>query len=323
RPDVVAGHLRLRRAVVPGEVLAVDVEHGQSRSGRADPDPVGGVDMDRPHEVVAQAVADAPDAEADAVVARQAVAGGDPQVALPVFVDGVDAVRGQAVEHADLARLRQLRHGRGGQSRRQQEQAQPRTHHPVPHRPAPHRTPLVARSAPAPLDPGASSQRCDAGASFTTPGLRLESVRALLRQFPGNTMPAIRHCSPSRTAALLALCLVAGACSQAPPRAALPADPTASAALEAHPDAATYALDPVHTRVMIAVDHAGFSKAIGTASGTTGTLQLVAGSWDGARVDAEIPLSRLDFGDEGWNRAVTARGLLDSERHPTASFRSI
>ena len=136
-------------------------------------------------------------------------------------------------------------------------------------------------------------------------------------------MQAIRYCSPPRMAALLALCLIAGACSQAPPRAALPADPAASPAPGAHPDAATYALDPVHTRVMIAVDHAGFSKAIGTASGTTGTLQLVAGSWDGARVDAEIPLSRLDFGDEGWNRAVTARGLLDSERHPTASFRSI
>ncbi|HOZ24794.1 MAG TPA: polyisoprenoid-binding protein, partial [Thermomonas sp.] len=28
-----------------------------------------------------------------------------------------------------------------------------------------------------------------------------------------------------------------------------------------------YAFDPVHTRVMFAIDHAGFSKAIGTISG--------------------------------------------------------
>ena len=33
-----------------------------------------------------------------------------------------------------------------------------------------------------------------------------------------------------------------------------------------------YQLDPVHTRVVFAVGHAGFSKAIGTVSGSTGTL---------------------------------------------------
>ena len=33
---------------------------------------------------------------------------------------------------------------------------------------------------------------------------------------------------------------------------------------------ARYNLDPVHTRVMFAIDHAGFSKAIGTVSGSTG-----------------------------------------------------
>ena len=35
---------------------------------------------------------------------------------------------------------------------------------------------------------------------------------------------------------------------------------------------ATYAIDPVHTRVMFAVSHAGFSNALGTFSGSTGTL---------------------------------------------------
>jgi len=134
------------------------------------------------------------------------------------------------------------------------------------------------------------------------------------------------HChrpSRPRCTALLALCLAAGACSQAPPRAVPPADQAATPAAAAHPDAETWSLDPVHTRIMIAVDHAGYSKAIGTVSGTTGSLQLVPGSWEGAQVVAEIPLSRLDFGDEGWNRAVAAGGLLDSGRHPVASFRSL
>src|SRR5690606_30306687 len=144
-----------------------------------------------------------------------------------------------------------------------------------------------------------------------------------LRHCPGNAMRTRRHRWPLRAAALLALCALAGACSQAPPRGALPAGEAAAPVAAAHPDARAYALDPVHTRIAIAVDHAGFSKAIGTVSGSTGTLQLVPGSWDGASVVVEIPLSQRDFGDEAWNRAVAAGGLLDSGRHPTASFRSV
>lgn len=125
---------------------------------------------------------------------------------------------------------------------------------------------------------------------------------------------------PLRLPALAALFAIACACSQSPPRGAVPA---AAGAEPPHPDALAYALDPVHTRIAIAVDHAGFSKAIGTVSGTTGTLHLVPGSWEGARVEASIPLSRLDFGDGDWNRAVAGGGLLDSGRHPVANFRSL
>lgn len=81
-----------------------------------------------------------------------------------------------------------------------------------------------------------------------------------------------------------------------------------------------YALDPVHTRVMFAVDHAGFSRAIGTVSGTTGTLRLDPGDWSSARVEARVPMQRLDLGDDAWNRATLAGNLLDAERHPDAVF---
>ena len=84
--------------------------------------------------------------------------------------------------------------------------------------------------------------------------------------------------------------------------------------------AAPYRLDPVHTRVVLAVDHAGFSKAIGTVSGSTGTLWTNGEDWTDARVDVSVPLERLDFGDADWNRAVAARGLLDTARHPVARF---
>lgn len=83
-----------------------------------------------------------------------------------------------------------------------------------------------------------------------------------------------------------------------------------------------YALDPVHTRILVAVDHAGFSKALGTLSGATGTLHFDPDDWTVARVEVEIPLSRLDFGDADWNRATLARSLLDAGTHPVASFAS-
>jgi polyisoprenoid-binding protein YceI len=88
----------------------------------------------------------------------------------------------------------------------------------------------------------------------------------------------------------------------------------------AEPD--TYAIDPVHTRVLVAVDHAGFSSALGTLSGAQGTLWFDpdADDWRGARVEVDLPLERLDFGDEAWNRATRARGLLDAEAHPVARF---
>lgn len=85
-------------------------------------------------------------------------------------------------------------------------------------------------------------------------------------------------------------------------------------------DAEAWRLDPVHTRVMLAVDHAGFSKAIGTISGSTGVLVFTPGDWAGARIEAEVPLARLDFGDEKWNRAVGAGNLLDVADHPVARF---
>ena len=89
-----------------------------------------------------------------------------------------------------------------------------------------------------------------------------------------------------------------------------------------HAEPARYALDPVHTRVLVAVDHAGFSTALGTISGSSGTLRFSPGDWAGARVEVEIPLQRLDFGDPDWNRATLARNLLDADAHPVATFRS-
>jgi len=83
---------------------------------------------------------------------------------------------------------------------------------------------------------------------------------------------------------------------------------------------ATYQLDPVHTRVLFAISHAGFSQAMGTVSGSTGLFQFDPGDWSQARVEVSVPLDRADLGDAAWNKAMAAGNLLDTRRHPQATF---
>src|SRR5690606_41383373 len=73
-----------------------------------------------------------------------------------------------------------------------------------------------------------------------------------------------------------------------------------------------YVLDPVHTRVLFRVDHAGFSRALGTFSGATGELLFAPGHWSSARLAVDIPLERLDLRDPAWTQRVLGRGCLDA-----------
>ncbi|WP_159015489.1 YceI family protein [Cognatiluteimonas profundi] len=83
---------------------------------------------------------------------------------------------------------------------------------------------------------------------------------------------------------------------------------------------ASYQLDPVHTRVLFLVSHAGYSQAMGTVSGSTGTVTFDPDDWSSARLSVSVPMTRLDMGDAGWNRAVDAPALLDVAAHPVATF---
>ena len=84
--------------------------------------------------------------------------------------------------------------------------------------------------------------------------------------------------------------------------------------------AARYALDPVHTRVMFELSHAGYSQAIGTVSGSTGELVFDPQDWSSAKVAVSVPVAKLDMGDAGWSRAAIRSGLLDGARFPVATF---
>ncbi|KQY51026.1 YceI family protein [Lysobacter sp. Root494] len=92
----------------------------------------------------------------------------------------------------------------------------------------------------------------------------------------------------------------------------------AGAANAAGPE--TYALDPVHTRVVFLVEHAGFSRAMGAISGSSGTLRFDRDDWRDAQLDVTVPLTRLDLGDAKWNAAALAGNLLDGKRYPEARF---
>lgn len=81
-----------------------------------------------------------------------------------------------------------------------------------------------------------------------------------------------------------------------------------------------YRLDPVHTRVLFAIDHAGFSQALGTISGSQGVLDFDPEDWPSARLEVTVPLTRLELGDAKWNQATLARNLLDGRRYPQAHF---
>ena len=81
-----------------------------------------------------------------------------------------------------------------------------------------------------------------------------------------------------------------------------------------------YAIDPVHTRVMFEIDHAGFSKAIGTVSGSQGSLYFDPEDWHGSRLDVVVPMTALDMGDSGWTASVFAPRFLDIRRYPQARF---
>lgn len=82
----------------------------------------------------------------------------------------------------------------------------------------------------------------------------------------------------------------------------------------------TYALDPVHTRVVFLVEHAGFSRAMGAISGSSGTVRFDRDDWRSAQLDVTVPLTRLDLGDAKWNAAALASNLLDGKRYPEARF---
>lgn len=82
----------------------------------------------------------------------------------------------------------------------------------------------------------------------------------------------------------------------------------------------SYNIDPVHTRIVFLVGHAGFSRSIATISGAAGALYFDPDRWQDSRIEVVLPVARIDFGDEDWNQRMLARGFFDVRNHPEVRF---
>lgn len=87
--------------------------------------------------------------------------------------------------------------------------------------------------------------------------------------------------------------------------------------------APAWRIDPTHSRVVFDVDHAGFSRSLAVLSAPTGELRYDPDTWEGAAVEVALPLARLDFGDEDWNRTMRGPRWFRAEAHPMITFRSV
>lgn len=83
---------------------------------------------------------------------------------------------------------------------------------------------------------------------------------------------------------------------------------------------ATYQFDPVHTRVIFQVSHAGFSNQPGSFSGIEGSLDFDEQDWSQARLSVRIPIGSLQLGDADWNQRILDRTFFDVGKFPEAQF---
>lgn len=81
-----------------------------------------------------------------------------------------------------------------------------------------------------------------------------------------------------------------------------------------------YKLDPVHTRVLFQISHAGFSNQPGFFPAVQGQLQFDPADWSQSRLEVHIPIASLQLGDAEWNRRILDHTFFDVKKFPEALF---
>lgn len=84
--------------------------------------------------------------------------------------------------------------------------------------------------------------------------------------------------------------------------------------------AGTYTVDPAHTIVGWKVNHLGFNDYFGLFGEPTGTLTIDPANLAAAKVEIEIPISKLLVANEGLSKHLASADFFDTQSYPTAKF---
>lgn len=117
----------------------------------------------------------------------------------------------------------------------------------------------------------------------------------------------------SRAAALALVVAFAGP-ALAQPAAPKPAPSSVTAGV--------YKVEPVHTRVLFAVSHIGFTTWYGDFTGASGSLQLDPAHPSRSRVEVSVPTASVSTTNAKLDGELKSADWLDAARYPTISFKS-
>ncbi len=84
--------------------------------------------------------------------------------------------------------------------------------------------------------------------------------------------------------------------------------------------ASDYRFDSVHTQILFALSHLGFSHPSGRLHVKSGFIHFDDDDWTTAKVDALIDAASIDMGDASWNDKLRSHEFFAAERYPTAHF---
>ena len=84
----------------------------------------------------------------------------------------------------------------------------------------------------------------------------------------------------------------------------------------------SYAIEPVHTRVVFSVSHFGFTKYQGEFRGTTGTLNLDPKNPDASSVDVRIATDTVAVPSDKLKEELVGPEWLDAAKYPDITFKS-
>ena len=115
---------------------------------------------------------------------------------------------------------------------------------------------------------------------------------------------------------ILAALLVTAA---SPVFAQMPPPPTRD---PAKVEAGTYAVEPMHTRVLFSVNHMGFTTYYGDFTGVSGTLEFQPKAPVTSTLSVSIPIGTVSTTNAKLDGELKSNQWLDATAFPTATFKS-